>query len=220
MSDPRRVVDVRVTLPEDWWVIPLSDEAKTREAVRGLLRRQFSGIEDRPLFQSQLRAELLGQAAQAAQSGGRLLAISLTEVAGVPVPASMVLSWIDPPVGDRHDPGDVLMNLRDALYPDPAARLPAGHSLDLARLPPGSTLRHLHLPLTLSQAGPDSAPGVPSFVADYWLERPDGAGLVQFAFGSPMVAIQASMVELFDAIVSAIRWVDADSNTRSREGVG
>jgi hypothetical protein len=51
---------------------------------------------------------------------------------------------------------------------------------------------------------------MPSLVADYWLERPDGAGLVQLAFATPMLLLRQPLLELFDAVAAAPRWVTAD----------
>ncbi len=45
-------------------------------------------------------------------------------------------------------------------------------------------------------------------VADYWIERPDKSGLIQLAFSSPIVPIRDAWLELWDAIVGALRWVE------------
>lgn len=201
---PALVVDVRLTLPDGWWIIPLADEEGRHRSIAALVARQFTGIEDRPLIQSGLRTTLRAQAEAANQAqGSRLLAISLAQPEGVPMPASLVLSWLDLP--GPAERGRVLMDLQERLHPDLTKPLPAGCSLDLARVPPGHVLRRVHLQRHES-AG--SAP-IPSLVADYWLERPDGGGVVHLAFGTPLVPIREQMLELFDAIVSALRWVTA-----------
>jgi hypothetical protein len=66
-------------------------------------------------------------------------------------------------------------------------------------------LRRVHeVPAELTGTEP-----TPSLVADYWLERPDGAGLVQLAFATPMLPLRQPLLELFDTIAGALHWVTA-----------
>ncbi len=205
-SEPRLLVaDVRVTLPADWWATPLADEATWRRAVEALLDRQFDGWQDNPLLRSELRRTISAQAEAAAAAGAQLLALSLQQVHGVPVPASLVLSRIDVAV----DAGeDVLGDLQESLRPNPDAPLPAGTSLDLARLPVGRTLRRVQTQATAIEPGQEP---LPTLTADYWLEHPAGDAVLHLAFSTPLVALRDSLLELFDAVVSALRWFPADA---------
>lgn len=205
------VTDVRVTLPEHWWPIPLTDEGEMRSALNGLLEHEFSGFADRPLLQSDLRRVLVSQADAARASGGRLLALCRQWANGVPVPAALVVIWVDLAAEPHGDRGDALLELRDRLHPNPEDALPAGHSLDLASVPPGRVLRNVRIDrATVPTVDPSDADGhVPALVADYWLERPDRSGFVQLAFSSPILPIRDAWLELWDAIVSAMRWVPA-----------
>lgn len=133
------VVDVRLVLPDHWWVIPLRPPGVRTRSVERLVERQFAGVDDQPLLRADTCRQLLAQAETAADSDGRLMALSLRRV---------------------HE-----------------------------------------RPAELTGAEP-----TPSLVADYWLERPDGAGLVQLAFATPMLPL----LELFDAVAGALRWVTAD----------
>lgn len=218
---PEQVTDVRLFLPETWWAIPLTDGEAMRAAVRKLVHRQFTGIEDHPVMQSDLRRALLAQANEAAANGGRLLALNQQVVDGLPVPASLVLTWIDLPPTPDALPGEMLMDLKDRLHPDPDRVLPAGHSLDLGKLPPGDALRRVHL-----QDSPIGAPTDPlaakkkdavrSLLADYWLERPDLSGMVHLAFSSPIVPLREVWLELWDAVVGALRWVSGPPSADMR----
>jgi hypothetical protein len=203
------VVDVRVVLPDHWWAIPLQPlEARTRSVER-LVERQFAGVDDQPLLRADARRQLLAQAERAADSDGRLMALSLQRVGDVPVPASLVLHWIDVPAGPDSSPGcagSLLLGLREAF--EPAAQGPPqpGFALDLGKMAAGMVLRRVHeLPAEIAGAEP-----TPSLVADYWLERPDGVGLVQLAFATPMLPLRQPLLELFDAVAGALRWVTAD----------
>ena len=201
------VVDVRVVLPDHWWAIPLQPpEARTRSVDR-LVERQFAGVDDQPLLRADARRQLLAQAETAAESDGRLMALSLQRVGEVPVPASLVVHWIDVAVGPDCTPGDgsLLLGLQEAIEPPAQASPQPGFSLDLGKMAAGVVLRRVHeLPADLEGAEP-----TPALVADYWLERPDGTGLVQLAFATPMLPLRQPLLELFDAVAGALRWVTA-----------
>ncbi|MGH3831269.1 MAG: hypothetical protein ACRDRS_12625 [Pseudonocardiaceae bacterium] len=207
MAEPSAapVVDVRVVLPDHWWAIPLQPPEARARSVERLVERQFAGVDDQPLLRADTCRQLLAQAETAAASDGRLLALSLQRVADVPVPASLVVHWIDVPADPDSTPGDgsLLVCLQAAFEPETGA---PGFTLDLGKMAAGTVLRRVHeLPAELPGAEP-----TPSLVADYWLERPDGAGLVQLAFATPMLPLRQPLLELFDAVAGALRWVAAD----------
>ncbi len=186
------VVDLRVTLPESWWVIPLIDPAACERSVQTLLSRHLVGSEADPLAGA-IATELRTQVAYAAANHGRLLALNLQEAGGVPVAASLLMSWIN-----AAGAGDALTELQDELAADLSSD---GSALDLARLPQGTVLRRVHVL--------DASTERASLMADYWLERPDQTGLVHLAFGTPLLPVREAMLELFDAVVAAVRWVRA-----------
>lgn len=199
---------MRLVLPDHWWAIPLQPPDVRERSVERLVERQFAGVDDQPLLRADTRRQLLAQAGAAADSDGRLLAISLQRVADVPVPASLVVHWIDIPADPGSAPGDgtLLLGLQAEFDPAPEATTEPGYALDLGQLAAGQVLRRVHeLPAELEGAEP-----MPSLVADYGLERPDGAGLVQLVFATPMLPLRQPLLELFDAIAGALRWVTAD----------
>lgn len=199
------VADVRIVLPEHWWVIPLQPREARERSVERLVERQFAGIDNQPQLRRDAHKQLSTYAETAADAGGRLLALSLLEVAEVPVPASLVLHWIDLPSDPDRIAGDggMLLDLQAQIQPRPADDFEPGFTLDLARIPAGNVLRRVYE----GAAELEGAEPVPSLVADYWLERPDGTGLVQLAFATPLVPMREAMLELFDAIASALHWV-------------
>ncbi|MGH3886245.1 MAG: hypothetical protein ACRDSZ_06700 [Pseudonocardiaceae bacterium] len=206
MAEPSTaaVVDVQVVLPDHWWAIPLQPPEARKRSVERLVERQFAGVDDQPLLRADTCRQLLAQAETAADSGGRLMALSLQRVGDVPVPASLVVHWIDVPAGPDSTPGDgsLLSGLREEFEPVAGATRDPGFALDLGEMPAGTVLRRVHeLPAELT-----GAEAMPSLVADYWLERPDGAGLVQLAFATPMLPLRQPLLELFDAVAGALHW--------------
>lgn len=209
-SSAAAVVDVRVVLPDHWWAIPLQPPEARKRSVERLVERQFAGVDDQPLLRANTCRQLLAQAETAADSDGRLLALSLQRVADVPVPASLVVHWIDLPAGPDSTPGDgsLLAGLQAAFEPDAVA---PGFALDLGKTAAGTVLRRVHeMAAELTGAELPGAEPTPSLVADYWLERPDGAGLVQLAFATPMLPLRQPLLELFDAVAGTLRWVTAN----------
>ncbi|MPZ66617.1 MAG: hypothetical protein GEU83_14270 [Pseudonocardiaceae bacterium] len=204
-TPPAAVVDVRVVLPDHWWVVPLQPQRARERSVDRLVERQFAGVDDQPLLRADTRRQLLSQADKAADSEARLMALSLLQIADIPVPASLVVHWIDVPPDPQSTLGDgaLLLALRAELEPTPDATREPAFALDLAQLSAGKVLRRVYE----RDAELEGAEPTPSLVADYWLERPDGAGLVQLAFATPMVPLREPMLQLFDAIASALRWV-------------
>lgn len=70
--------------------------------------------------------------------------------------------------------GSLLLGLQEAVEPPAQAAPQPGFALDLGKMAAGMVLRRVHeLPAEIEGAEP-----TPSLIADYWLERPDGAGLV------------------------------------------
>jgi len=174
-----RVVDVRVALPADWWVIPLLDPAERQHAEHALVARQLHGRPDDDPLRAALIDALTAQTGAAAAAGARLLALSLQHAEGVPIPASLVLHWWEEIPNAE---GALLNDLEDSLRPEPGTE-PSGFSLDLAKLPSGRALRRV----TVEAATEDDNPK--SLVVDYWVERPDG-GLVHLAFASPILPLR------------------------------
>jgi hypothetical protein len=192
------VVDVAVVLPGDWWVIDLQGEAAWQRGVRGLVKRQFAGVDDQPVLRAQVTEQLTRAAARAASAGSRRLCVSLQRVAEVPVPAtlSVYLLPLGIPEGASHldDLADEVLGAADT-----DARS------DTARVAAGPVLRRVR---TLRGDDPVAAPSdVPVLTADYWLEMPDGDGLAQLTFSTPMVAWAEPMLGRFDAVVGTAAWV-------------
>lgn len=193
-----RIVDVAVVLPQHWWGVPLESPAETARSIIGLVDVQLGGSEQ-PELRPELGRLFLDQARLAAGTGGRLFAVSLMRVAGIPVPASLVLSWLDaPPRSGMPEPGGLLVDLQAELLAEARS---AAVAIDLGRMQVGMVLRRVHE----QSRSIEGADAVPSLVADYWVERPDGAGVVQLVFATPMVLLREPMLELFDTVTGTLR---------------
>lgn len=213
-DDAGRVVDVRVVLPDHWWRIPLQPPQARERSVDRLIERRFAGVDDNPQLRADTRSQLLKQAEDAAAVDGELLALSLQEVEGVPVPASLTLYWmyLPPEPGTVRGDGEIVQELRDELEPGGAAGLDRDVGLDITKVAAGTVMRRVHE----TAAELHGAEPVAALIADYWVERPDGLGVVYLNFSTPLLGMREALLCLFDAVVSAMHWVRADENDGSK----
>lgn len=181
-----------ILLPESWWTISLRDDVGRRRAVTQLIERQLGHADEHSALRADARAHLERTADDAARNGGRLMAVSLMTVAGVPVPATLTLYRLP----GQDVTGQGITEIEAALRDD----APDAH-LDLAEGPVGPVLRR-----TTTTTAPEELGGasVPMLLADYWLDPDDGQGLAYLVFSSPLVEAQDALLHLFDVIVGSI----------------
>lgn len=194
----RRPDDLAVVLPDDWWVVPLHPAAARHRSVRRLVERQFRGAEQ-PVLRRDVEKRLATATDEAASASGRWMAVSLQRAAGVPVPASLVLSWIElgPPRGDGH-----LADLKAQLVASSGSA--AADDVASAALPCGPAVRRVRArpPGELDLSTEEVEP----VAVDYWLEFPSEDGMALLSFSTPLAVLREPLIELFDAVVGTARW--------------
>ena len=191
---------VGVILPEDWWTIPLADEEARRQAVTALVNHQFGHADAHPGLERQIRDELLSSADRAAQAGGWLMAIMLTQAGPMPLPATLTAYRVAGSFADAE-------GLRRVQEPMTKS-LPAGGRLDAGEGPFGMVLRAVR-----ERPGPVALGGqdVPVLLCDYWSDPADGQGLSNLSFSPSLVQLRDGLIDLFDAIAGTLYLVDYDS---------
>jgi len=191
-------------LPPDRWVLDLCDDALLGRQIHSLVLRQVGRREEDATARARLRRQLHDTAEQAARAGGVHMALSLMEVAGVPVPASLTTYHLDPAV----------TALADIL--DGAAH--EGRVVEVVDGPLGEMARCVGAfrpDLVASSTGSDASGAVPQVRADYWIDGGAGCGVTLLAFSSPLVDLADAMVELFESVVSTVHaFPDASVTTR------
>lgn len=178
-------------LPPDWRVLEVGDEDALRRQIHSLVLRQVGRREEDATARARLRRQLHDAAEQAARAGGVHMALSLMEVAGVPVPASLTTYHLDPAVtslsavveGAAHD----------------------GRVVEVVDGPLGSMGRCVGVFRPERPGEDDDAAGaVPQVRADYWIDAGPRLGITLLAFSSPLVDLTDAMAELFESIVSTV----------------
>jgi hypothetical protein len=82
----------RLVVPDGWFAVDLEPGPRER-SVAALVKRQFAGTDNAPHLKAQARQQLLAQTQTAQAAGGLEMFLSLQQVAGVPLAASLVISW-------------------------------------------------------------------------------------------------------------------------------
>jgi len=192
----RRPQDIAVVLPEDWWIVPLRPAGARQRSIRQLVDKQFQGLDDQPILRSDMARKFEQAGRDAAAAKGRWMAVSLQRAAGIPIPAALVVSWLElgPGQGGGH-----LSALADELTGEPA-------DLAMAQLPCGRVVRRLRSSVPVDDPELATEELDPVNV-DYWLEFPSDDGMVQLSFSTPLAVLAEALVELFDAIIGTVRWV-------------
>ena len=188
-----RVGAFGVLLPASWWTVDLRDQAARRRSVAGLVERQVGRDDSRASLRADLRSTMSRTAEDAARAGGRLLAVSLMEVDGIPVPATLTMYRIAGTALNDAGAEELARVLRQTQHPD--------DQIDTTEGPLGPVLRRVGRRQGDGQVG---GADVTLLVADYWLDPDDGQGLMSLNFTSPLTVMQDALVGLFDAIVASV----------------
>jgi hypothetical protein len=189
-------VAYRLVVPEEWFVIDLEPGRRER-SVAALVARQFAGIDNAPHLKAQAREETLAKAEAAYSAGGLEMFLSLQQIAGIPVAASLVTFLVPPPA-------------TGAVTAEELAATLAGDEgrVTVVDLPAGTSVRMLR------RAGSDgdaaSATAASATTASATLEVfapvPDSGSWLLLSFAAPIGPLAPALTKLFDAICTTLRW--------------
>jgi hypothetical protein len=196
------VRDFTMLLPPGWARIPLDDRAPVR--VRSLVARRLGAApaEQREALRASLTKELTATLATAARNGGLDVFLSLDPVAGMPVPASALVTHLA--VGEGGD---------DPLGPL-MARFAAGgaglvvEEIGVVAVADAPAVRRLSSRREAVPPAGDQPGGVFRVTQlEYLVPVPDVGGVLVIAFSTPVEWLGPSLVGLFDVMATSLRWV-------------
>lgn len=180
-------------LPPDWFVLDLRDDILLGRQIHGLVLRQVGRREEDATTRARLRRQLHDTAEQAIRVGGVHLALSLMDVTGIPVPASLTTYHLDTAV-------TTLAGILDgAAHEGRVVEVVDGPLGEMARCV--GVFRSDPAP---SRPDDDASGAAPQVRADYWIDAGPGHGITLLAFSSPLVDLADAMVELFESVVSTV----------------
>jgi hypothetical protein len=180
--------DIEFLLPGRWNFIPLARPEATKRVIARLAEDAVGRSDER----AQLRAELRAR-----------FALSDELAPGVPFPASITAYWPALAIKRQEHPEDegaATAAIRTLLGP-------AGEGTDEAELTVGgrAAVRRAVVSKGPITADPD-AQEVETVEVDYWILQPDGRRVLVLSCACGMPLLRDRLVELFDVIVSTLRW--------------
>ena len=199
MSD----ADIEFLLPGRWSFIPLARPQATKRVIAQLAEDAVGRSDERAQLRAELRARFTLITDKARDGGGQQLWLGDELAPGVPFPASITAFWPALSIRKQDDPEDeaaVAAAIRTLLGP-------AEDGTDEAELTVGgrAAVRRAVVTKGPVTADPD-AREVETVEVDYWIVRPDGRRMLVLSCTCGMPLLRDRLVELFDVIVSTLRW--------------
>jgi hypothetical protein len=173
----------RLVVPDGWFAVDL-EPGRIERSVAALVKRQFAGIDNAPHLRAQARQQLL---AQTRAAGGLEMFLSLQQVAGVPLAASLVIFLVPPPGTQGVTAADLARSLTGGERRVAVVDLPAGQAVRaLGRL-----------------SSPD---GQESATLEVFMPVPHNGGWLLLSFATALGPLVPALTKLFDAICTTLRW--------------
>ena len=176
----------RLVIPDGWFAVDLEPGRMERSAA-ALVKRQFAGIDNAPHLRAQAGQQLLAQARAAQAAGGLEMFLSLQQVAGVPLAASLVIFLVPPPGTAVVTAADLARSLTGD-----------GRRVTVADLPVGQAAR------VLRQTGTDDGPTMTTL--EVFVPVPHNGEWLLLSFATPLGPLAPALTKLFDAICTTLRW--------------
>jgi hypothetical protein len=175
----------RLVVPDGWFAVDLEPGGRER-SVAALVQRQFAGIDNAPHLRAQARRQLLAQTQAAQAAGGLEMFLSLQQVAGVPLAASLVIFLVPP-------------GTQGVTAADLARSLTGGERrVAVVDLPAGQAVRALG-----RRSSPD---GQESATLEVFVPVPHNGEWLLLSFATPLGPLVPALTKLFDAICTTLRW--------------
>lgn len=180
--------DFRILLPPGWVRISIRDDSQATVVALAESRARTAPPRERARVRSALVTVLGRAVSQAREAGGIDVLVSVDSVEGVPVPASRVVSHVEP------DGGDDLAEVAEQLD-GPAAEVSV---VDIAA---GRAVRRQ----STRWAEQDGVSVVLSELA-FWVPVPGRTGRLVLTFATPSAELAPVLLQLFDAMGASLRW--------------
>jgi hypothetical protein len=204
MTEQTTTAAYRLVVPDGWFVIDLEPGRRER-SIAALVERQFAGIDNVPHLKAQARQETLAKAESAYSAGGVEMFLSLQQIAGIPVAASLVIFLVPPPATGAVTAEELAATLAGDEGQVSVVDLPAGTSVRLLRRAGSDGLDGFD-----GSAGRDGSAAFDRDAASATLEVfapvPDSGWWLLLSFAAPIGPLAPALTKLFDAISMTLRW--------------
>lgn len=191
----------KFVLPGTWLRVDLASEATARSSIRKLVQTVVGNRDDRAQWRAELRGYFHAAADLAREVSTRELFVAQSIAQGVPLSASLSLSYPDLTSHELSELG-----LADLAQIFGILRTPEA---DVTDMPIGVSDGKIRAVRQISHhlvPASDDVPAIPRVQFDYWIARATPAQIVLFSFSSTFVDFEVELAELFDAVVRTARW--------------
>jgi hypothetical protein len=197
------VRDFTMLVPPGWARIRLDGRAPLR--VKNLVAARLSAAPAavRESLRTSLTREVTAAVTTATRHGGLDVFLSVDPVAGMPVPASAMVTHLV-----LEGDGDPLAALLESLSTGRHG-VEVG-SVDVVEVAGAPALRRSSTRRETVPPAGDLPGGVLNATQlEYFVPVPGGGGVLVLTFGTPIEQLGPPLVELFDVMASSFRWVTA-----------
>lgn len=202
MSAPEAPVDFAIVLPPGWVRVPLQGDV--RAEIVGLVTQRVAQVpvDRREGLRTAMTRELIRAAQEAEQIGGIDMLMNVEPINGIPVPASCLVSYLDP--DGRAVPIEGLVDQLSG----------SGAQVDVVELAGGPAVRRWSTRQEPVEVGDQPIPEGLTVVdavtvtdVTFYLPVPGRTGTLMFAFCAPVEPFAQALTGLFDAMAGSLRWV-------------
>ncbi len=193
------------SLPGSWARIPLESRANTLASIRRMTERVTGRQDQLATMRAELRERFTKAADIAREGGASELFIGLELIPGVPLPAWAAIFPADYDAVDLRELG--IDDARRAVEFAVGAAPDGGETRrsDIDAPTPIHAVRHAFRRRTEGREG-DSEYAFDLVEADYWIVASNPNRLALLTFSTAFAEYEDEMLELFDAVVSTLRW--------------
>lgn len=204
----RKAPELEFVLPGTWWDLPVTDPDAATRRIQQLVTEAVGKADKDAEVRRRLRSGLQEAVDTARKNAAQQIYLAREVTPGVPLSASLAVYWPDVakmPDDVASSPKLARAFLKAALNggPDPLGE----EDEEEFSLPTTDVLRRTFLSLSELEAGGDKAEGG-TLRVDYWLTVPDRERFALLSFSSSFVSLKSELLNLFDAVVSTVKWGD------------
>ncbi|WP_022893898.1 hypothetical protein [Agromyces subbeticus] len=207
---------LRFTLPGEWWHAPIDGDAEARAVeIANFVREQYGRRDDLAQLRADHRLRLARALEAAIARGATQYHVSLANDGGVAFASTLSEYALPPTFGEDSTPAVLVEKLVAALRPpevdaEPWQAFESGGGVAFAK---GDSIVLRRITRRAADASDESS--AESLTADYWITVPGAAEVVLASLSTVLLQLEPLMLELFDRIIEAAEWADAQPATRT-----
>ena len=197
-------------LPGSWLRIPLAEPDARKEAISRAALVAFGRSDEHASLRQAFRQELTRAAVASADAGASGWYIASQIIEGVPLPVTLTVTLSEPIIAlSRNNERNLLLlqttmsHFEKSGWVEDPWHDEIGGSVVARRAKTTAPTSEVSDLTTL--------PTSPTYTVMYWLTVPHEPRIATLAFGTTQPTLRSSLLELFDAVVSSVRFPHSET---------